>query len=87
MSEAPLEAPYSIKYSEILFMNDAWIEATHPNKRFTCYAILPRSSEIAKIVFKDLDGKEIAFCFDKPATILFEGKDTIWYNETLRIQC
>lgn len=86
MSEAPLEAPFPIHYSEILFMNDSWTEATHPNRRFKSYVAVPASDEKAKIILKDLNGEKIELCFDI-GTILFEGSNLMWYNEAHLVEC
>lgn len=86
MSEIPLNAPSSIKYSKILDMNEFWIEIS--SSKYKSYHAAPRSmSDIPRIMLKDVEGKEMEFRFTPDAIIHFEGNDTMWYNPSTRINC
>ncbi|TLX83738.1 MAG: hypothetical protein E6K98_04375 [Thaumarchaeota archaeon] len=81
MSDTPTETPDSIKYSEIVDMNDCWIEVIYPNPKYKCYGVVPTCRDIPKIVLKDAEHNLVNFRFKIGALILFEGDNIMWYNK------
>jgi hypothetical protein len=86
MSEIPIECPNMIEYDEIVDINESWVEASYPNTKYTCYAVIPSSQTRPKIMLKLKSGEIVSMCFNIGGMVLFE-KDCMWYNQTHHTPC